>query len=306
MGMVLLKAGSLILIIVLGYVLKKTILKGTGAARVVQKIIMTVTLPAAVITGFSNFTEVGYAAVLILMGLGCNVLMSTIGLLLAWHKGGAQKAFNTLNFSGYSIGAFTMPYIQSIMGNSGIGILCMFDLGNGIMCTGMTYAIASRFSENAQKQTLGDFVKKMFTSVPFCTSILMLFLVITGLRLPDEVYTFIQPLSNANPFLAMFMMGLLFECSLGRKKVKYTVLLLVVRYACSTALAALFYFCLPLPLEVRQITALAVFSPISVMATLFTGNCGGDQTWSGVVNSISIPISVTCITVLMLLMHMGI
>ena len=71
---VLLKAGSLILIIVLGYVLKKTILKGTGAARVVQKIIMTVTLPAAVITGFSNFTEVGYAAVLILMGLGLSLI----------------------------------------------------------------------------------------------------------------------------------------------------------------------------------------------------------------------------------------
>ncbi len=55
MQTVLLKAGSFVLVIAAGYLLKKTGLFKTSENRTIMKLIMNVTLPAAVITSFSNY-----------------------------------------------------------------------------------------------------------------------------------------------------------------------------------------------------------------------------------------------------------
>ena len=48
-----------------------------------------------------------------------------------------------LNFSGYNIGAFTLPFIQNFLGSFGVIAICMFDVGNSISCTGGSYALTT-------------------------------------------------------------------------------------------------------------------------------------------------------------------
>ena len=130
MGSVLLKAFSLVLIIILGYTLKRIKLFKKNDYRVVSRIIMNLTLPGALITGFEKFDMDKSLFVIVLIGLGCSVIMSGVGLLAALRKDKDEKAFNMINLAGYNVGCFTLPFIQSFLGSVGVGVSSLFDIGN--------------------------------------------------------------------------------------------------------------------------------------------------------------------------------
>ena len=116
MGEVLSKAGVLICISVLGYALKKLHVLQAEDYRPLSKIIMNVTLPCAVITAFAE----GYRAepllfIAVLFGFLGNVIMMGVGWFLSRNKRKEEKAFYMLNASGYNIGAFVMPFVQSFL-----------------------------------------------------------------------------------------------------------------------------------------------------------------------------------------------
>jgi len=105
---------------------------------------------------------------------------------------------------------------------------------------------------------------------------------------------------NATGFMAMLMIGVGFEITLEREKLFKIVSTLVARFALTGTMAALAWFFAPFAPEVRQVLAMVLLSPVSSAAVAYTGKLENDVGTAGVVNSISIVISIICITSLML------
>ncbi|WP_238917284.1 AEC family transporter [Clostridium sp. YIM B02555] len=303
MGEILIKAFSFILIIIIGNVLKRIGIFGAKDYKIVTKIIMNITLPCALITGFANFKMDTSMLLIVLFGFLANIIMSTTGYILARNKDGKEKVFNMLNLAGYNIGCFTLPYVQSFLGPYAVGIASLFDTGNSIMCTGGTYAIASGVSGEGGKQSIRGFLRKIFSSVPFDTYLLMFIITLTGIKLPQVIFSITSNLSMGNAFLSMLMIGMVFECNFKREQLFKVVFMLSIRYISSFIFALIIYYLLPFSMDIKHVLIILVFGPISVLSPVFTGMCKGDEGLAGVVNSLSIPISITIITSLLFILH---
>lgn len=292
---ILVKAGSYVLIIIIGYVMKRAGIFGREAVKILSNIILMVTLPAAVISSFADYDRQMSLAVLVLFGIFMNLLMSGIGYLLAIRKSSTEKSFGIINYSGYNIGTFTMPYLQSFIGPMGIVVAVLFDTGNAIMSTGVTYAIASRFVSDA-KFEITEFIRKIISSVPFDIYVIMMSLYFMNVRLPWFVYEVAGNIGRANAFLAMLMIGIVFEFPKNFSQLGDVFKLLAIRYSISGLSSIVLYNSPIFTPEVRQILIILLFSPVSGVNVISTLRCNADVEKSGAINSISILLSLVIMT----------
>ncbi len=296
MGEVLLKASAYIFILVLGYVFKKIGFFKPDDYKLIMKITLNITMPCAVITNFATFDFDNSLLYITLFSLGINLVMWGLGYLFSIGQKKETRVLYTLNFPGYNIGSFTMPYVQGFLGPLGVVCTCLFDAGNAIMCTGGSYALTSR-AVGGKGQTLKETLKKLF-STPFCTYVLMLVMAIAGIAVPQFLLPITKTIGNANGFMAMLMVGTMFEFNPDKAFLKQAATVLITRYLMATAFACLFYFALPFAEEIRQVLAIICFSPNSAMTPAFTSKLNGDGALSSFVGSTSIVISCVIMTLL--------
>ena len=299
------RAGSFLLIIVLGYVLKRVGFFGKDDHRLVSKIVLNVTLPATIIVNFSSTEVEPWLLLMFALGLFGNLVL--LAAAMAFGKGAdwSTRKLRMLNYPGYSIGCFTLPFVQNFLGASGVVATCLFDAGNSMMCTGTTYAIVAEMDSrrgSGKSVSLGKKVKeigkRLVRSTPLLTYAVMLLLSLCHLKLPAPVLTFTGIAANANPFLSMFMIGMMFEIRLAPEKLKEMVRLFACRYGISVLVALCFYFLLPFPVQIRQALTLAAFSPLSVAALAYTDKVGSDTELASACNSCSIIVSLVVMTAL--------
>lgn len=298
---VLTKAVAFILIIVTGYVLKK---KGFFAAKdfyLISRIVIRITLPCAIISNFSNITMDNSLLFLCVLGLAANVVLVAVGYVVNIRSDGERKAFDMINLSGYNIGNFTLPFVQSFLGPIGFAATSLFDAGNAVMCTGATYTLASLAKGTGEKASPRAIVASLLSSLPFDAYVIMTVLAVLKISLPSVVVSYAATAGSANAFLALLMIGIGFEIHMEKDKLNRIIRLLAMRYGLSLAFALGAFFLLPFPLEVRQALTIVAFGPISSVAPAFTGRLEGDVELSSVVNSLSIVLSIVTITVTLIL-----
>lgn len=304
MGNILLRACALVTILIIGIIMHMTGFLGDEAGGIVKKILMSLTLPAAIITNFSRIDALdGSMIILILMGIGANSAMILIGAFLARNKTKDQKALYMNCLPAYNIGAFCLPYIQNFMPAMASVTACLFDAGNSIMCTGGTYSIVAEYlSEHKGSFKLSIMLKRLISSMPLMTYLVMITISLLHIKLPNAMVSFVSPAASANPFIAMFMLGLLFRMEKNKSYLASIAKLLGIRHLFNIAFALFCYYILPFDLIVRQGLVLISFGPMSAVAPLFTELCGGDEGLASAANSISIILSVIEITLLIMLM----
>lgn len=300
---VLLRAASLIAIVLIGYLFKRRNIITMADFPALSSVVIKITLPCAIISSFSKLQVSTSLLFLIFLGFLCNVLMVGIGYLISWNKSTEDKAFYMINCAGYNIGSFAVPYIQGFMGPQGFLAVCLFDAGNAVMCTGATYSLASGVLRSKEKMGIRFFLSNFFSSVPVDIYLLMTILSLLHIRLPSVILSIADLGGAANPFLAMLLLGVAFEVRLSKDQIAQLLRILTIRYTIATLLAAAFYFFLPFTPEIKQAMAIAVFSPLSSLCTIFTARIKGDANLSGTINSMSIVISTCLMTGLLLWMH---
>ncbi|MBR4139028.1 MAG: AEC family transporter [Lachnospiraceae bacterium] len=295
------RAGCFIAIIVMGYLLRKKNFFKEGDFTVLSKIVLKITLPAAIISSFSG-KEIDLALLsLALISLLAGVIYIIIMYVLNIKKGKDAQAFEMLNTAGYNIGNFTMPFVQSFLGPIGVITTSLFDVGNACVCLGGAYSVASVVKGGGSFSPL-KIIKALSKSVAFDSYVLMVLLTIFHLKLPAVVVSFADIIANANAFMAMLMIGVGFKLSGERSQIGSIVRILSVRYGVAVFVALGCYFLLPFSLEVRQALVILAFSPIASAAPAFTGDLKGDVGLSSAVNSISIVCSIVFIVALLLIM----
>jgi predicted permease len=224
-----------------------------------------------------------------------------LGFVTNLRRSGEQRAFAVLNIPGYNIGNFTMPFVQSFLGAMGVITTSLFDVGNAFVCLGGSFGVARAIKEGG-KMNLLRILKAPFASIPFLTHLLMVSLNLLHLNVPGPIVSFCSIVGNANPAMAMLMIGVGFNLS-GETSQKTTVVkILSARYAIALTLAAVFYFCLPFDLQVRQALALLAVSPIGTAVPVFTAELKEDAGLSSAINSIAIVISIVLMVSMLLIM----
>jgi len=292
------RAGCFIAIILLGYILRKKNFFKEGDFTVLSKIVLKITLPAAIITSFAG-KEIDLALLsLALISIGAGLVYMIVMYVLNAKRGKDAQAFEILNAAGYNIGNFTLPFVQSFLGPMGVIATSLFDVGNACICLGGAYSVASIIKGGGKFSPL-KIIKALSKSVAFDCYILMVVLKVLHLELPGVVISFADIIANGNAFMAMLMIGVGFKLSGDKSQIGSIVRVLTVRYSIAALLAVGCYTLLPFELEVRQALVILVFSPIASAAPAFTGDIKGDVGLSSALNSISIVCSIIIIVALL-------
>ena len=295
---ILIRAGSFVAVILLGYFLKKIGFFKQEDFTILSRITIRITLPAAIITSFAG-KQIDMALLsLVLLAIGCGLLYMAMGFFLNRKKTREERAFAILNLPGYNIGTFVIPFAQSFLGPMGVVATSLFDTGNAVICLGGAFSVASMVKDGSgfSVKRIG---KALARSVPFVTYVLMLLLNLVHLPVPGFVLSCAGIIANANAFMAMLMIGVGFKLEGDRSQIRTIVRMLSIRYGIATVLALIFYFVLPFELEIRQALVNLAFSPIGSAVPGFTGEMKGDVGLSSALNSLAIVISII-ITVILL------
>ena len=295
---ILIRAGSFVAIILLGFCLKKIGVFKDEDFPVLSKIVIRITLPAAIITSFAGKRIDPALLSLTALAIGCGVIYMAVGAVLNLRSDREQRAFDILNLAGYNIGNFTMPFVQSFLGPMGVIAVSLFDSGNAFVCLGGAFGVASMVKDGT-RFSLGRIIRALSRSVPFLTYITMTALNLCRVNLPGPVLECAGIVANANAFLAMFMIGVGFR--LGGEPGQWGKILRILglRYGIATVFALIFWFVLPFGLEIRQALVLLAFSPIGSAVPPFTAELKGDVGLSSAINSMAIVISIVINVILL-------
>ena len=300
MLVVLSKAIAFVLIILIGYICKRRGVFAPTDYQLVSKIVLNITLPCAVISSFAHFQLDLSLLAAVALGLSGNCVMILIALMLTRRETLAAKIFYIFSLAGYNIGCFTLPFAQAFLTPFAVVALCMFDVGNSIMCTGMTYALTASCIGYADghkdRFSMKSIAEKLLHSAPFVVYISMLLLALAGVQFPKSVYTFTDIVGAANPFLSMLMIGMMFEIKLDKQAMGYVKELFSVRYLASLACAGAFIYFAPFKQEVNYVIALAFMAPCTIIGPIFVEKLGGNVQLASLFNSMTIITSVILFT----------
>lgn len=292
---ILLKSASLVCFIILGYVLKRVGLFGPEDYRIPVKIVMNITMPCAAIVSFASYRPDLSLLLATVIGFSLNCLMLAAAWFVSRGKERAIRAIWLNCVPGFNIGAFAMPFIQSFLAPASLVGTCLFDTGSALMCNGTTYAISRNLLDGSKGLNLKRIGITLLHSVPFLTYFILLLVTLAKLPIPQGIVNFITPAANANAFMAMLMVGMMLDLNIEKAYLKQMAGILALRYSITIVAAALCYFCLPLPIEIRQALAITVFAPVGMVSTALCVKAGGDPAVAAGTNSLSILISVPCI-----------
>lgn len=300
MLVVLSKAIAFVLIILIGYMCKRRGVFAPTDYQLVSKIVLNITLPCAVISSFAHFQLDLSLLAAVALGLSGNCMMLFVALMLTRRETLAAKIFYIFSLAGYNIGCFTLPFAQAFLTPFAVVALCMFDVGNSIMCTGMTYALTASCIGYADghkdRFSMKSIAEKLLHSAPFVVYISMLILSLVGVQFPKSVYTFTDIVGAANPFLSMLMIGMMFEIKLDKQAMGYVKELFSVRYLTSLACAGAFIYFAPFKQEVNYVIALAFMAPCTIIGPIFVEKLGGNVQLASLFNSMTIITSVILFT----------
>ncbi|MCI7703530.1 MAG: AEC family transporter [Clostridiales bacterium] len=291
---------SYVLLIVLGYALKRAGFFGREDYRLMSRIMINITLPCTIVRAFSGFSRDPQMFLIVGISFVCSMLPPILMYLATPGVDTRLRAYRMINIGGYNIGCFSLPLIEAFFGGTGVVAACMFDVGNAVMMTGGAYALTSTLLKTGgeTRESARDILMKFLRSAPFDTYLIVFLLMALNVQLPEAVYTLAQPAANANAFIAMLMIGMMFEPAGDRTKLTEAAHELAVRYAIAAVFALACYFLTPFSLIIRQTLVVLCFAPLSSLAPIYTDRCRSDTALASFTNSVSIAVSLVAMLAL--------
>lgn len=290
MTQLLTKTIGMLLIIACGYMLKQMRILQAQDARILSKMIIYLTLPGALIMGFKSFTFHFELLLLVALALVANILLLMLGARVSWGKPDDVRALYMLSIPSYNIGTFAMPFMQSLLPAEAMLSASMFDVGNCPMNSGLSYAMLSKVL-NGKQMKLKQIGFNLLHSVPLMTFLTMLLLTSIGVHFPEPFFSVAGMFGQANIFVAMLMIGVMFEPHIDKTRRAVIGQIVLLRYGANLLFAAAALLWLPLPSQVRLATALVLVAPIPTMSLTYCEKAGCDAVLVSAVHSVCIPLS---------------
>ena len=143
MSAIIWQSVSLFFMIFLGFIMKRIGFLTKSDGTMIAQIIMNVTLPAVIIVNFATITIEKTLLLFTIGGFLWFVLQLTIAFCYTRHRERTSKVLFLFGTSGFNIGNFTLPFVQSVA-PLGIPLVSMFDVGNNLLLSGANKIIVER------------------------------------------------------------------------------------------------------------------------------------------------------------------
>lgn len=301
---ILIHAIGLMIIILLGYFLKRLNILSKADGNTLSVVIVNVTLPAVIIVNFAHMDLSAGLLLFIVIALVWTFLQLFLVHLFSKKDGNAQQQFFLYCASGFNIGNFALPFIQSFLPQA-VPFISMFDLGNSLMLAGGTKVVTDRFVGSTTSFSPKKILRQLFLSPAFTAYIIMLVLRSLSITLPNGLLEILQPIADANVFLSMFMIGLFLDLYLPAKNRKDVFKLFGFRYGIGLAFVA-FLALLPIPPLPKIVLCLMAVTPIPLFGVINSVTAGVKAETVGFGSSLSFLISLPLMTILLLLLGVSI
>ncbi len=285
---ILLRALFFLLIVILGFLVKKAgvLTREDGAA--LSRVVMNITLPCAILISFRTFVFDWKFMLIPLVSFVVNPLMLLLGWALTKQKSRNERIFYMLSMPAYNIGNFTLPFVSGMLGSEGVVASCLFDMGNAPMCLGGNFVFTSMAVGEKPGRSLTRSLLNIFKKPAFTVYVIMLLLSAFSLSLPDIVFDFAGLISPANAPMVMLMIGLMLEFKMDKTRLKEVIVVNASRLVLAFIIAFLFYAFAPFAYEVRKAVAITAFAPIASSAASFVVELKGDVELIGFASTLSI------------------
>ena len=235
-----------LMIIALGYFIKRLNIVKTEDSGVLSSIILNITLPALVIKTFST-VEIDFAlGILPLINIAYGAIMVLVALLAFRKEKRQTRGVMSMVLPGMNIGIFMYPLAEFIWGQDAVRYFAMFDMGNAIILFGACYSLAAIFSTDEKNKIDVKYITKKLThSIPLIVYMLTLAINLAGLKFPAIIIDVSSILSRANMPLSFLLLGIVMDFSLDKSQWKMVIKVLSIRYGIGLATGILLYLLLP-------------------------------------------------------------
>ena len=271
-----------------GYGFKKAGIFKVEDTDFLKKVILYLTMPAMAVNGLKDLELQPSFLWCFLVGFGTSTILMLVGMAATRKKAPEEKVMYLFNLNTYNIGNFAIPFLTGLLSTDGFAALCLFDIGVAIYLYGIDYSLAEAVKGGKSRFSLKFLLKKIFTSPITDMYLLMILLAALHLRLPEPVLKLASVMENANSFLAMLSIGILFELKLDRKNLWEMVKFFALRYGTILVIMAGVILFIPFSPDIRQAICVLLAAPVASIAPLLTQNAGGDGAKAAQINSVSI------------------
>lgn len=299
---ILAKALSLVLIIVIGYGIKKLGWVSADDFPKISKIVLRITLPCALITNFNDFNISFHLLFLAVIGFSVNLLQQATRYGLNCRKTSKEQAFGIFNSASYNIGAFGIPYISGFLGPGPVLFASIFDIGNSIASAGIGYGTGMALAKDNKKISVSQIARGMFASPIFDIYIFLLLMRILDIHLPKPVITFTSTVGSANTFLAMLMIGIGLTLRLDKSRLLKSLQYLGIRYCFAILFSAITLMFFHFSTDIKTVLCMLYFAPIAAMTSGFTGEADADVETSVFMTSVSIIVGIVVMPLILMLL----
>lgn len=294
-------AVAFFLIIFFGYMSRKKGILTMLDGRNLGKVIMNITLPCALLSTVRSM-EIGLPMLLaILLAIIVQFIMLYVGYAISKGSSSNERAAYALNVSGFNIGNFAVPFAQYFYEGNAISYISMFDIGNSFMGLGINYCVGTIIAYRDCHQRISDILKKLFSSVPFDTYLLLFVFSLLHFELPECIINITSRIGSSNTFLSMFMVGLLLDFHISKDEYKSVIKILGARLIGSFIFVLIVWFLFPVPVVAKQMLMIALLSPSMSVAPLFCYYVGYKGNMPAIIGSCSMLISIVNISILLVL-----
>jgi predicted permease len=298
-----------ILIVAIGYLVKKLKILEESDGDTIAKIIFNITLPA-VILKFTTVIKFDLSlALLPLISIVFGFIMAFIAILVFRNHPSHIKGAMIMTTVGFNVANFFFPLVEGIWGQTGMQYIVLVDAGNAFTIFILCYILATVYSpKNKEEISKIDFkfiLKRLVRSVPLLSYIIALAINFTGLLIPSFISDLIDIIARANTALALLLLGIFLHFRFKKSEWMSIIKVLILRYSIGLFAGISLFFLLPSnifsPLF-RIIIGLSLILPVGLAVIPFSVENGYDQRVVTMAVNLTIIISFGLIWVLILIL----
>ena len=297
-----------LIIIALGYLLKRTNILTEKNGEIVAKIIFNLTLPAVILKVTSTIVFKINLILLPLISISYGFLMVCIGFLIFRKYPRKMKGLLMMSIIGFNVANFSFPLIEGIWGNAGLQLIALVDAGNAfsifVVCYTMGYIFSN--SDEPKKIDVKHIFRNLLKSTPLISYIIALSLNFSGILLPFFLRDLIDIVSRANSPLALLLLGIFLNFKFQKNQWWMIGKAILIRYVFGLTFGLLLYLFLPSAMFsnlFRIIIFISLILPVGLAVIPFSVEMEYDKKLITMIANLSIVISFILMWILVLLFN---
>ncbi len=289
-----------LLLIAVGYLIKKLGVVSRDDGRILNRLVLYLTLPMMNLKAVTNTTLSWHLLLLPLALLLVGVTMCLLSRYPArWlHLSRRDTGTFAVATCGF-MGSLLYPFIEAVYGDLGIQATAICDLGNAIAIFGVGYYISFRYATNGHFRTL-DAVKKVLLFFPLHAFVVGLLLNVGGVPLRGLPADLVNALAAINSPLMLLGLGIYLELDISRDERKVVAMNMMYKYAVGALVALLVLWLLPYRGPLRAVMFLFPLMPSALSSLLYSVEQGLNPRLAAMLISASMLISLVILTVSLL------